>query len=394
MPIGLAMNYRRLVRLASVASVLLAASPALAQSQGSPNVSVATASPSRFLYLDGVCGSCAATDVTSSPRPQDRNPQGVSFSDCEQNLRLDFSLVLSGLPASDSDSVQVWAGTVDCAQDTNRAGTAGAAHPCWQVARGTGPILQASPQTVPVSVYARDLLRYAGADASPTSQPYDPAFNSSALGESACHTQATDAAVNLSLYFIAVSPTGNAAAGTAYQYALQTDLVGPPPPCDVTAQGGSNVLTVTWNAPAGDDDRVGFGVWKAVAGEAGCDSPDFTAHLWTLPPSKAACGPAGVSQITPKDLAGTLAGPDATSFTQTGVEGGVRMGAVVASLDGSGNFGPPSMAACAAVGGSANGSPSTATAGCGCTGAGAPAGSGMAWVALAALTVATRRRRS
>ena len=61
--------------------------PSLARAQaagGNESISAAVANPERYLYENGVCPTCAATDVTSSPRPQDMNPEGVSYTDCEQ----------------------------------------------------------------------------------------------------------------------------------------------------------------------------------------------------------------------------------------------------------------------------------------------------------------------
>jgi hypothetical protein len=58
---------------------------------GSESISAGVANPERFLYQNGVCNGCAATDVTNSPRPQNLNPEGVNFTDCEQDLRMDFT---------------------------------------------------------------------------------------------------------------------------------------------------------------------------------------------------------------------------------------------------------------------------------------------------------------
>jgi MYXO-CTERM domain-containing protein len=335
-----------------------------------------------------VCSGCTATDVTSSPRPQNLNPEGISFTDCEQNLRMDFSLVLSGFAAADMATVQAWAGTVDCTQDTNRVSTAGTLHACWQVAGVSGPVVAASATTLKVSVFARDVLRYEAVPATATAQAYDPTFNSSSAGESACHVQPTDAAVPIGLYFIPVNSTANAI-GTAFQYSLRTDLVAPAPPCTVNAQGGSDLLDVAWTAPSADSDRVGFAVYSAPAGEAGCDA--IMANTFLLgASSQPACQRQGIALVSPAVLSGTVYDPTTTSFTQTGLHGGERYAAVVASVDGSGNVGPLSSGACAQASGS--GGSSTATAGCGCTSAGATS-SATGALALGALGLAFVRRR-
>src|SRR5580700_9996968 len=55
---------------------------------GTENINAGVPNPERFLYQSGVCQSCSATDVTNYPRPQNLNPEGVNFLDCEQNLRM------------------------------------------------------------------------------------------------------------------------------------------------------------------------------------------------------------------------------------------------------------------------------------------------------------------
>jgi hypothetical protein len=388
--------HRHPLRLAPFAVAVLLL-PRLAHAQAAAateSISAAVANPERYLYQGGVCSSCTATDVTSSPRPQNLNPEGVSFSDCEQNLRMDFTLVLSGFSGADQASVQAWAGTTDCTQDSSRVSTAGTAHACWQVAGFYGPVLATTPQTVSISVYARDVLRYEAAPSGVSvAQPYDPAFNSSAAGESACHVQPTDAAVALTLYFIPVNATANAI-GTSYQYALSTDLVAPSPPCNVTVQGGGALLDVAWSAPDGDPDRAGFTLWTTAAGEAGCEAIAGNGFFVTGGSTELPCHRQGISQPSQALLAGTVDDPTATSFTQTGLHGDERYAVSVASIDGTGNVGPLSTTSCAETGEEAAGGGSTkVTAGCGCAAAGsASAGAGAFAFAALALTCARRRR--
>jgi hypothetical protein len=263
---------RLLLAFACLAAALAADSQARAQitgsssgsstNSGSESINSGVANPNRLLYENGVCHTCSPTDVTNTPRPQNLNPEGVNFTDCEQNLRMDFTLILSGFQGGDEASVQVWAGVEDCTQDTNRVTTAGTLHACWQVAGSYGPVLATTSQTITMSVYARDVLRYSVPPASSTAeQPYDPTFNYSSQGESACHVQATDAAVPISIYFIPVNSTNNAL-GTAYQYSLSTDLVAPPPPTVSPILPGDTLLQVNWASPGTDPDIVGFAVYS------------------------------------------------------------------------------------------------------------------------------------
>jgi hypothetical protein len=73
--------------------------------------------------------------------------------------------------------------------------------------------------------------------------------------------QASDAAVPISIYFIAVGPNQNAL-GTAYQYSLSTDLVAPPPPAINSLSEGDTLLTINWTSPGTDPDIVGYAVYS------------------------------------------------------------------------------------------------------------------------------------
>jgi len=257
------------------AAILLAAAPALAQdasSGGTENINGASANPERFLYENGVCQTCVATDVTNNPRAQNLNPEGINYADCEDNLRMDFSLSLSGFVASDDAAIQVWAGTIDCTQPINRAVGGGATHPCWQVGIPIGA-LTATSTSIAKSIYARDVLRYEQPPADPTvSQAYDPSFNYSKVGEQiACHVQLSDAAVPLGIFFIAVDSNGDTL-GTAYEYALTADLVAPPPPTVTAPSAGDTTLTVNWTSPGDDPDIVGFAVYSDPPSSTGSTS--------------------------------------------------------------------------------------------------------------------------
>jgi hypothetical protein len=246
---------------------------------GSESIAASVANPERWLYQNGISSSASATDVTNTPRPQNLNPEGVNFTDCEQNLRMDFTLLLTGFSAGDDANVETWAGTVDCTQDTNRVSTAGVLHACWQVAGFTPAITATSSQTINISVYARDVLRFSAQplDSTNLNQAWDPTFNYSSAGESACHVQVSDAAIPLNIYFIPVQ-YGTTAIGTAYEYSLSTDLVAPPPPQMNALQSGDTLLTVNWTSPGTDPDIVGFAIYSdppaggATTGGCACGS--------------------------------------------------------------------------------------------------------------------------
>lgn len=247
--------------------------------QGTEVVTLGTTGEPARMVLKG----STWTDVTDDRRPDNLNPWGINFSDCTAGMRLDFSLSISGFAAGDADHVEAWAGAdVDCSIDANRNNqSAGVSHPCWQIAVfsptqevGTSPI------TLPMSVYAWDVLRYEQPPQA-VGQKFDPNYHANqSNGAQACSVQPTDAPVPINLYFLAVN-SENQARGQPACYALGTDLVGPPPPPQVTVQSGDTLLTVYWTSPGNDADIAGYDVWSdppaggaqssnSSAGSCGC----------------------------------------------------------------------------------------------------------------------------
>jgi hypothetical protein len=383
----------RRIGLFSALVFVLAGAPSVAHAGGGESVSLSTPNPDRLLSQNG-----QYVDVTSSPRPQNRNPTGVNFTDCEQDLRLDFPVVVAGFDPADNAHLEVWAGagSVDCTQDANRLPSSGAAHPCWQVAASTGPLNANTELMLKVPIFARDVLRYEQPPtAANATQPYDPGFHDGTDGESACHVQPSDAAVSLTIAFIPVLTTQNAI-GTSFAYPLLTDLVAPAPPPHVSAMGGSGLLDVSWTPASDDPDDVGFAVWTAAAQNGSCGSPALQSQESVLPSGQ------GISLISPQYLAGEVDDPMATELTQTNdLTGDARYAAVVTSVDGSGNYGPTSPAACAtptASSPSSSSSPSskssTVKAGCGCTAAGSRSDGWTVLLAASALLATLARRRT
>jgi len=336
--------------LLALAFILLgSARTARAQSE---SVSLDASNPERFLFQNG-----SYRDVTKDPRPQNLNPTGVNFGDCEQDLRLDFTVTVSGFEASDAH-LEVWAGVIDCTQDANRnTVNTGEAHPCWQVASNTKPMV-GTAQTLTVSVYTRDVLRYEQPPNGGAAQPYDPGFHDGAEGESACHVQTSDAAVPLNVTFIPVTSAENAI-GISVLYPLDTDLVAPIPPSGVSVTGGSGVLDASWASVSSDPDRVGFALWAAPSQSGGCGSSELQDGGWSLPSGE------GISVLPTQYLAGEVEDWTATRLTSTNLMGGTRYAAVVTSMDASGNYGPPSASACAEPTAPSS-APATVKAGCAC----------------------------
>jgi hypothetical protein len=99
---------RSILAIAAVAAILLASGRARAQSI---TASVAQEYPVRL--IDG---------QTATQRPLNLNPTGINFADCMANMVFQYTVLLSGFPGPNTDSVEVWAtnGTTQCFYDSAR----------------------------------------------------------------------------------------------------------------------------------------------------------------------------------------------------------------------------------------------------------------------------------
>jgi hypothetical protein len=190
---------------------------------------------------------------------------------------LQFPIVASGF--NDGSHIEVWAGTsaVDCTNDASRSGlTTSGTQLCWQVATSTGAINQTLITSF--NVYVRDILRFENAVTTVVSSDrttFNSNWAASDQGESACHVQSGDSAVSIKVYFLPVN-SGNAFVGVPYEWTLNSDLVAPPAPTNVTIGIEDTALQVNWSSPgSADPDIAGFIVWAdppagGILGGGGC----------------------------------------------------------------------------------------------------------------------------
>ena len=176
-------------------------------------------------------------------RGQGQNPTGISFADCDQDIVLNFSLTLGGLPQNDRH-IEAWVGTTDCTPLAARSATTAACKPA-------APLGISANATTTVSVHARDIV--ANQSDNPKPVNYTPAT------KDACTAQKTSGALSLSVYFMWLDGAGNPV-GTAAKYDLKTDMLGPNAPTNVSAGDGDRILVVNWK-PATDTDTQGFVVY-------------------------------------------------------------------------------------------------------------------------------------
>lgn len=178
-------------------------------------------------------------------RPQNLNPTGINFADCEADAVLHFSLSLTGFCSE--VHLEAWVGSTDCTPLAARTVTTGT---CWPAS----PTAIPSAQTTSVDIRAQDIV--GNVAVSPKPVVYSPAT------EAACHVGSSGPTA-LSIYFIWLDGGGNPV-GTAGKYDLKAALLGPGAPANVIAGQGDTALIVTWNN-ARDSNTQGYTVY--------CDPP-------------------------------------------------------------------------------------------------------------------------
>jgi hypothetical protein len=142
-------------------------------------------------------------------RPQNLEPSWIDSQDCKDDIRLQFTILVSGLPCT--DTIQVWAGTTDCTQVSARQANSGAPR-CWLV---TPPgEFQMSVSTT-ADIRAQDIVAFIQSAEPPTI--YSPS------GANACQHLVNEAGrarcgEPLRLYFMAIESDGETVDGTSGEY--------------------------------------------------------------------------------------------------------------------------------------------------------------------------------
>jgi hypothetical protein len=231
----------------------------------------------RFLPRSG--GDSAANMVT--PRPQNLDPTAVNYSDCAQDLNLQFTLLVTGgLPCT--DTIQVWVGSTDCTQLSARQTTSGSPR-CWPAVE-PGLFVMSTSSTN--NIRARDLVAFI----SNTEPPVTYAGVVEARGN-ACQSQDAPGVDALSVTFMAVEADGQTVDGSVV-YTMNAALVGPFPPTQVTAGVGENLIVVNWT-PATDATIQGYNIYCEGQGPG-----DAAVADGQIPPATLVCPDTGVSSAS------------------------------------------------------------------------------------------------
>jgi len=302
----------------------------------------------------------------------DDHPDWVNRQDCIADAMYTFRLGSTGTIPSTSN-LHVWASTADadCTVPDTRDGSS-----CKQVFQAN--VYAGSLQTITAEVKVRDIIRV-GSGPLTMETP-----------ETVC-----DEGIDLQeveLQFFVVSTGGTVLPGVTL-YTVQYDLVGPPPPTSVTAGIGEEAVVVKWKPSTSDEllptydvfvDEAGGG--DPGAGGAGGASSDPCSSDVLIP-----------GQI-PTGTAKTTTNASTTEAEADGLQNGVLYAVGVATVDAFNNPGPLSTLACAtpenvtgffeayrAAGGEGGGGF--------CSVGAVPSRLAAAFMALAALGLAVRRRR-
>lgn len=263
----------KLLFSALVAAGLAAPSVAFAQTTSSGGTtSGATVSPSGQAYPirlnpngSDVCGDSQPQPSCVSTRPANLTPFGINYQDCISNQVLQFSVTLSGFDGG--EILQVWASaTSDCAENPTDRGIGSSAALCWKVAGDLPGVIVTTPQTYVFNIPVTTIVGWQ------EKPPFPPPSSPQLLPTStACYAQATFAAVQMNVNFVPVDSSGNYA-GTAFQYQINTDLVGPPAPTGVAETVGDTIFNLSWTANS-DSDTAGYDVFiDPIPGQEGAEA--------------------------------------------------------------------------------------------------------------------------
>ena len=291
-----------------------------------------------------------STGTQVNPRIVDGKTPALSQQDCLDDLVYDFPIVMTGLPTA--FTLQAWAGT-NCTDITARTG----ANPtCWPLlGSGITPL-----QSTNVKIRMQDIV------AQMTTQPKVLTYTAATSSVCTSQTSLGNGRTAVSVFFLFINGGDGTSQGTGATYALAVKLFGPAAPTNVAAGAGGGLLKLTWTAPAGQSDLLGYRIYAQAGGgdastdatttvcdEGGVidggldDSGDATtitvdASCTTTPVSNSCGGSIDTTKVTPTEVGGAVGGG-----TVSGLVDGQGYSVAVAGYDSFGNTGTLSSVICA-----------------------------------------------
>ncbi len=235
---------------------LLAAASLVAGSLCATSAGAQTVAATGAMFPDRIVNG---QDLGVSTRPQNLNPDGISFSDCTEDMSLQFSVALSGF--SGTNNMQIWASkSSDCTAPLDRGQGIGG-NVCWFLGQQlVAPVIN-TLQTFTFTIRVQDILGEQNASA--------PVTGYVRQGASACFAQPTFSPIPININFVPLDSGNNMSAGTAFQYVLNTDTVGPPAPGGIGETVGDTLFNDTWTANS-DSDTNGYDIFiDPIPGQEG-----------------------------------------------------------------------------------------------------------------------------
>jgi hypothetical protein len=171
-----------------------------------PNISI-TVSPTVPRYLPGGDSNASLFPL----RSENLNPTAVDYNDCISDINLQFTLLIGGLPCT--DTIQVWAGTTDCTQAPTRQANSGDAR-CYPVLQ---PGAFSMSQTSTANIRAQDIAAQVNDSSSSTTYTAATSVACEPLANGNCEL------IPIGLYFMAVEADG-VTVDTSAMYSLDVEL--------------------------------------------------------------------------------------------------------------------------------------------------------------------------
>jgi hypothetical protein len=205
-------------------------------------------------------------------------PNGISYTDCLADEVFTFAvLAVSGTFQTGTDTLQIWAGTTDCAQYANRVGGGATPGTCQPV---SAPVtVTASMQ---LTVRGRDLVNSALGKTSPSAGG-GIVTNIAHSDVSICTAQTTAASIPISLVvvdFNNADPTGAMATGLAFNpgmgLGVVVDTVGPAAPSAPSIGVGDTLLKLSWTPVSDVTNTAGFTVFCDPPPGAAADAASYS----------------------------------------------------------------------------------------------------------------------
>jgi hypothetical protein len=189
---------------------------------------------------------------TEAYRPQNLNPQGVNYSDCAHAMKLTFPLVVSAFDGT--QNLTVWASlNSDCTATADRGVGGVTGQLCWRLDGGFVGVPYKTTSSIQVDVYVQDAMAHMNG-AVPFTQGVTHGNASS------CSQQASPVGAPIQIDFVPLDSNNQNVQGTAYQYSLNVDVLGPPAPTGIGKSVGHTLINMSWT-PNVDTDTLGYNVF-------------------------------------------------------------------------------------------------------------------------------------